>query len=90
MKINRSPGFSIIVGNLGDRADETITVTRPDGTGFTTRSGSKLEFGPGGLEAMLTKAGVYTLQFLGERFDITVDGKTTLKLEFGLKESLTA
>lgn len=90
VKINRSPGFSIIVGNLADRADEVITVTRPDGTTFTTRSGSKPEFGAGGFEAMPNKQGVYTLQFLGEQFSVEVDGKTTIKLEFSLKDALTA
>lgn len=90
VNIKRAPGFSIIVGNLADQANIPITITRPDGTSFVSMSGSKLEFGPGGFEALVNRTGVYTLQFLGQQFSVEVDGKNTIRLDFKTAEKAVA
>ncbi len=82
LRIERFPGYSIIVGNLADRPGVQITVTRPDGSTQTTVSGSKPEFGAGGFEASVTRPGAYTLNFLDQQFTVQMDGKTTAKLHF--------
>ncbi|MFQ5578128.1 MAG: SpoIID/LytB domain-containing protein, partial [Anaerolineae bacterium] len=82
LTITRTPGFSIIVGNLADRPNVQISVTTPGGDSFVSLSGSKPEFGSGGFEAMAATPGTYTLEFLGQRFNVQMDGQTTARLEF--------
>ncbi len=90
VNIKRVPGFSIIVGNLADRPDIAITITTPRGDTYVTRSGAKPEFGAGGFEALTTAGpGVYTLEFLGQRFSVQMDGKTTARLDFKTTETST-
>ncbi|OQY33241.1 MAG: hypothetical protein B6243_06690 [Anaerolineaceae bacterium 4572_5.2] len=90
LRIERFPGYSVINGNLADKPDLQITVTRPDGFVQTTRSGSKPEFGAGGFEATVTNPGVYTLKFLDQQFTVQMDGKTTARLHFSTGDQATA
>ncbi len=65
-------GVSIIAGSF-PRAGTQLTVTDPWGNASTVTSGSKLEYGPGGFEFLLSPQShpyTLTLTFLDQRFEV--------------------
>jgi hypothetical protein len=60
-----------LVGTLGYEG-VTVTVIDPVGNEFTVLSGSVPEYDPGGFAVPLSGAGIYTVRFLGQSFDLEV------------------
>ena len=75
MTVERRPGPRLIVGTF-PRPGIQITATDPWGNGFSSISGSKPEYGPGGFEILIFRDATYRLQFLGESFEVEVRGET--------------
>jgi hypothetical protein len=75
-KIERGQGLPLLVGDIG-LADETITITRPDGRAERLTSGSKTEHGKGGFELYANESGTYKVDFLGQTFEIKMSGQFT-------------
>jgi hypothetical protein len=73
MTVERRPGPRLIVG-IFPRPGIQITATDPWGNRFSSISGSKPEYGPGGLEILIFHDATYLLQFLGETFEVEVRG----------------
>jgi len=69
-------GLGLLVGDIG-LPNQPITITKPDGRRERVMSGSKLEFGPGGFETYAQAPGAYTVEFLDQRFELTLDGRFT-------------
>ncbi len=69
-------GLGLLVGDIG-LANETITVVKPNGMTERLTAGSKPEFGPGGFEIYANIAGTYRLQFLGQTFEVPLNGQFT-------------
>lgn len=66
-------GLRGIAGNF-PRAGIGLTITDPWGNSVVTTSGSKGEHGPGGFEVRVWANGLYTLNFLDQRFQVMVQG----------------
>lgn len=87
MKVERfSGGLPLLVGNIVDQPGVEITITDPWGNASRVLSGSKPEYGPGGFELYAPHHGDYGLQFLGERFTVTLDGRFT-QVTFARRET---
>lgn len=71
--MERRAGPRLIAGTF-PRPGIQITATDPWGNGFSTVSGSKPEYGPGGFEILIFHDATYVLQFLGETFEVEVRG----------------
>lgn len=69
-------GLGLLVGDIG-LPNEPITITKPNGAREQVMSGSKLEFGPGGFETYAQAPGLYTIEFLDQRFELSLDGRFT-------------
>lgn len=66
-------GLRGIAGSF-PRAGIRLTITDPWGNSVVTTSGSKTEYGPGGFEVAVWTNGLYTLNFLDQRFQVMVQG----------------
>jgi len=73
MTVERRAGPRLIAGTF-PRPGIQITATDPWGNGFSSVSGSKPEYGPGGFEILIFHDATYVLQFLGETFEVEVRG----------------
>jgi len=73
MTVERRPGPRLIVGTF-PRPGIQITANDPWGNRFSSVSGSKPEYGPGGFEILIFHDATYLLQFLGETFEVEVRG----------------
>jgi hypothetical protein len=60
-----------LVGTLGYEGIQ-VTVTDPAGNKYQVRSGSAEEYNPGGFTVPWAGAGLYTLRFLDQSFDVKV------------------
>ncbi|MDM8528050.1 hypothetical protein QUF58_07520 [Anaerolineales bacterium HSG24] len=78
--ITHGQGLPLLIMDIGV-ANETITVFKPDGATERLTSGSKAEYGVGGVETYANVNGVYKIEFLGETFEIPLGGQFT-KLVF--------
>jgi len=67
------PGLRGIAGNFPG-AGIGLAITDPWGNSVVTTSGSKAEHGPGGFEVPVWANGLYTLDFLDQRFQAMVQG----------------
>jgi hypothetical protein len=67
-------GMGLLVGDIGV-ANESILIRKPDGTSETLTAGHKPEFGVGGFETYANVPGSYTVQFLGQTFEIPLSGQ---------------
>lgn len=67
------PGLRGIAGNF-PRTGIRLTITDPWGNSVVSTSGSKAEHGPGGFEVPVWANGLYTLNFLDQRFPVMVQG----------------
>ena len=76
VKIERGPGLSLLVGDIG-LANERLTIVKPTGQTVQLVSGSKTEYGRGGFEVYAQEQGVYKVQFLDQSFDIEMSGQFT-------------
>jgi hypothetical protein len=75
-RLEEGPGLGLMVGDIGI-ADVAITITKPYGHRENLVSGSKPEFGVGGFETYAQEPGGYRIEFLGQRFDLTLSGRFT-------------
>jgi hypothetical protein len=83
MAVEYRPGTRIIAGSL-PRAGIELTITDPWGNASTVTSGSKLEYGPGGFEALAAHLVTYTVTFLEETFEVQMqDGATRVTFTEG-------
>ncbi len=80
MTVTRRAGPVLIVGTF-PWAGIQITATDPWGNHYSSVSGSKTEYGPGGFEILIFRPATYTLRFLEETFEVTV-GRETVHLTF--------
>ncbi|MCB0212643.1 MAG: hypothetical protein KDJ52_25085, partial [Anaerolineae bacterium] len=70
------PGLSLLVGDIGIPGEQ-ITIIKPDGRWDHVISGSKGEHGIGGFEIYAHQPGIYLIEFLEQRFDLTLSGQFT-------------
>jgi hypothetical protein len=95
--VETQPGIGLLVGDIG-LPNKQITIYKPHGETHRVMSGSKPEFGPGGFETYAQVPGKYVLEFLGEQFELELDGQFTkvlfdrvtgpesVQVSFGLRE----
>lgn len=69
-------GLGLLVGDIG-LVGERITVTLPDGRRQQVISGSKGEYGVGGFETYALQPGRYLIEFLDQKFNLTLSGQFT-------------
>ncbi|MCB0173054.1 MAG: hypothetical protein KDJ97_21180, partial [Anaerolineae bacterium] len=69
-------GLGLLVGDIGIPG-ERIAITRPDGQHLNVTSGSKGEHGAGGFETYAQKPGRYQIEFLDQKFNLTLSGQFT-------------
>jgi hypothetical protein len=74
--LEEGQGLGLLVGDIGI-ANVPITITKPYGHRENLVSGSKPEFGVGGFETYAQEPGVYRIEFLDQRFDLTLTGLFT-------------
>lgn len=98
--ITTGPGLALLVGDIGV-SNQQITITKPKGEVQRVTSGSKAEYGRGGFETFAPDPGKYTLEFLGEKFELQLNGRFTkvmfdkatgpdmVRVNFGLRENRT-
>lgn len=98
--LHSGPGMGLLVGDIGV-PNEEITIYKPNNQVQRVISGSKAEYGPGGFETYAQVPGTYSLEFLGERFDLELSGQFTrvvfdkvtgpesVRVKFGLRENKT-
>ncbi|MCS7261081.1 MAG: carboxypeptidase-like regulatory domain-containing protein, partial [Anaerolineae bacterium] len=77
MHIERKFGLPILAGSL-PRPGIEVTLKAPIGLTFKRISGSKPQYGPGGFEFWAPNRGIYTLSFLDQTFELTLEGGFTL------------
>ncbi|MCB0192818.1 MAG: hypothetical protein KDJ65_12815 [Anaerolineae bacterium] len=69
-------GLGLLVGDIGIPG-ERITIIKPDGRWEQVVSGSKGEHGIGGFEVYAHHPGSYLIEFMEQRFDLTLSGQFT-------------
>lgn len=74
--LSQGTGLPLLVGDIGV-ANAVITITSPGGRRQQVTSGSKPEWGIGGFEIYATELGNYSVEFLGQRFTIPIQGQFT-------------
>ncbi len=74
-------GLPLLVGNIG-AAGKLIIVVRPDGRREQVVSGSKPEYGPGGFEIYANIPGLYRLEFLGQKIELSLPGTQFTEIIF--------
>jgi hypothetical protein len=77
MDVEHRPGVRAIAGRL-PRSNITMTVTDPFGNVHTVKSGSKVEYGPGGFEILAWADGPHIIEFLDQTFQVEIQGNFAL------------
>ena len=77
MHVERKFGLPILAGSL-PRPGIEVTLKSPIGLTFKRTSGSKPQYGPGGFEFWAPNRGLYTIRFLDQTFELTLEGGFTL------------
>jgi len=76
VKIERGAGLALLVGDIGV-ANETVTITLPNGRVERVTSGSKGEYGKGGFEIYAQQPGTYKVAFQDQTFEVAMKGQFT-------------
>ncbi|MGQ9627831.1 MAG: SpoIID/LytB domain-containing protein [Anaerolineae bacterium] len=77
MDVDKRPGLKLLIGIL-PRSGIPVTIADPWGNTFSTTSGSKPEYGPGGFELPIWHNGIYTIRFEGQSFPVEIVNQTVI------------